>query len=344
MLFQIISIAVLVTWGSIIVGRRLGFVDRPDARKTHIGEIPLVGGIAIFLTILIGTFILGIPPFTGQMLVIASLVFAFGVYDDYSHLNANLRLVVQYGSGALLATFGEIPIDNVGNLLAMGDIPLLYLTIPLTALSVAGLSNAFNMIDGIDGLSASTIALPLVVLYLLALSAGHPMAESLLLMLVPVLVFLCFNLGPNTAWLPKIFLGDGGSVTMGFIITACLVYFSQGENAIILPVTALWLVTLPLMDMLATMMRRVKNGRKLMEADRFHVHHTLMDLGLGPRQTLVLLVSYATVCAIIGLALENVPEYISLFVYFLLFFSHCLTVAKISEISKTMNRNQASQA
>ena len=81
-----------------------------------------------------------------------------------------------------------------------------------------------------------------------------------------------------------------------------------------------------------------------MEADRFHVHHTLMDLGLGPRQTLVLLVSYATVCAIIGLALENVPEYISLFVYFLLFFSHCLTVAKISEISKTMNRNQASQA
>ncbi|MEH6570434.1 MAG: MraY family glycosyltransferase [Halioglobus sp.] len=344
MLYQIIAIAVLATWASIIAGRRLGFVDRPDARKTHIGEIPLVGGIAIFLTILIGTFILGIPPLTGQMLVIASLVFVFGVFDDYSHLNANLRLVVQYGSGALLATFGGIPIDNVGNLLAMGDIPLLYLTIPLTALSVAGLSNAFNMIDGIDGLSASIIALPLVVLYVLALSASHPMAETLLLMLIPVMVFLCFNLGPNTVWLPKIFLGDGGSVTMGFIITACLVYFSQGENAVILPVTALWLVTLPLMDMLATMMRRVKNGRKLMEADRFHVHHTLMDLGLGPRQTLVLLVCYATACAIVGLALENVPEYISLLIYFLLFISHCLSVAKISAISKTMNRNQTAQA
>jgi len=332
--YEIALIAAVVTWGSIAFGYRMGLVDKPDARKTHNGEIPLVGGIAIFLTILAGIFVLDIPPLTYQMLLIASIVFAFGVYDDYRHLNAGMRLIVQYGSGALLATYGGIAIHNVGNLLGMGDIPLLLLTIPLSALSVAGLSNAFNMIDGIDGLAASTIALPLLILFLLASNSGHPMASSLLLMLIPVGVFLCFNLGPNNSVLPKIFLGDGGSVTMGFMVTACLVFFSQGENAVILPVTALWLVTVPLMDMLATMMRRVKNGKKLMEADRSHLHHTLMDLGLSSRQTLALLVSYASVCALVGLALEAVPEYLSLLIYFLLFVSHCLFVIKVGRTQR----------
>lgn len=338
MWYQIIPIAFVATYASIFFGRRLGFIDKPDARKTHLGEIPLVGGIAIFVTILLGIYLLDITPLTYEMLIIASIVFAFGVFDDRIHLNATMRLFVQYGSGALLATYGGIAIHNVGNLLAMGDIPLLFMTIPLSALSVAGLSNAYNMIDGIDGLASSMIGLPLLVLYSLAVASGHPMANNLLLMLVPVLVFMCFNLGPNTRWLPKIFLGDGGSVTMGFLVTACLVYFSQGDNRVILPVTALWLVTVPLMDMLATMLRRVRNGKKLMDADRSHLHHTLMDMGLSPRQTLVLMVTYAGLCAMAGLALENAPESISLLIYFLLFLSHCVFVLKSSKISAFINR------
>jgi UDP-GlcNAc:undecaprenyl-phosphate GlcNAc-1-phosphate transferase len=202
------------------------------------------------------------------------------------------------------------------------------LTVPLTALAVAGLSNAYNMIDGIDGLAASTIALPLLVLYGLALHAGHPGADFLLLMLVPLAVFLLFNLGPDNRLLPKIFLGDGGSVTLGFLVTASLVYFSQGENRLILPVTALWLVTVPLMDMLATMLRRAKHRHKLMAADRSHLHHTLMDMGLSARHTLVLLAAWAVACALLGLALENIPEYLSLACYCLVFLGHCVFVIK----------------
>ncbi|MEZ5502492.1 MAG: hypothetical protein R3E50_07435 [Halioglobus sp.] len=119
------------------------------------------------------------------------------------------------------------------------------------------------------------------------------------------------------------FLGDGGSVTLGFLVTASLVYFSQGEYAIIRPVTALWLVTVPLMDMLATMLRRYRLGHDLMKADRSHLHHTLMDKGLGKRQTLVLMVGYASLCAIAGIVLEQTTEYLSLLCYFLLFIGHC---------------------
>jgi UDP-GlcNAc:undecaprenyl-phosphate GlcNAc-1-phosphate transferase len=336
-ILQTLIAALLITRLAAGIGYRLGRVDLPDARKNHQGTVPLTGGIAIFVTLLAGTFALGITPYTYPMLAIACGVFALGVFDDFRHIHAGARLLIQFGSGILLATYGGIAITNVGNLLAMGDIPLLLLTVPLSALSVAGLSNAYNMIDGIDGLAASTIALPLLALYLLAMQAGHPMADSLLLMLLPLGVFLLFNLGPNNRLLPKIFLGDGGSVTLGFLVTASLVYFSQGHDALILPVTALWLVTLPLMDMLATMLRRAKHGHKLMEADRSHLHHTLMDMGLSPRHTLLLLVLYAAACALLGLALEAIPEYLSLLCYFLLFCGHCLFVIKSGTIIRKVS-------
>lgn len=322
-LLQILIAALVITRVSVSLGARAGLVDGPNERKQHHGNIPLTGGIAVFVSILFGTFALDIAPYTYQMLVIACAVFLVGVFDDFRHISASARLLLEFASGILLATFGGIAIANVGNLLAFGDIHLLYLTVPLSALAVAGLSNAYNMIDGIDGLAAGTIALPLLVLYLLALQAGHPRADALLLMLVPLCLFLLFNLGPNSRWLPKMFLGDAGSVTLGFLVTASLVFFSQGGNALIKPVTALWLVTLPLMDMLATMLRRYRRGNSLVEADRSHLHHTLMDSGLGKRATLLLMLGYASLCALIGLLLEGIPEYLSLLLYFLLFCGHC---------------------
>ncbi|MEP4486927.1 MAG: hypothetical protein ABJ013_14955 [Halioglobus sp.] len=330
MITSLLLISVISTLAAIAVCRWVGLVDNPSDRKRHVGNIPLSGGIAVFITIVVSTFALNIPAYTPTMLTIAILVFGLGVFDDFRHITPWLRLSLQYGAGVALATYGGIAIHNVGNLLALGDIPLLMLAVPLTALAVAGLSNAYNMIDGIDGLSASLMLVPLAVLSTLAALMYHPMLNSLLVMAVPLIVFLLFNLGPNTKYLPKIFLGDGGSITMGFLITASLVFFSQGDSAIIHPVTALWLVTIPLMDMLATMARRARKGRKLMEADRYHLHYSLIDLGLSPGMTLLLLVVYAVACAFIGLFLESLPDYISMFSFFALFIVHLTFVAKVS--------------
>lgn len=337
--------ALIITRLCVSGGFRLGLVDRPDVRKHHSGAVPLTGGIAICLTIAFGVLVLAIPPYTHEMLILAAAVFLVGVFDDLRNINATLRLVIQYGCGILLATYGGIAIHNVGNLLGFGNIPLALLTIPLTALSVAGLANAYNMIDGIDGLAASLIAMPLAVLYLLALNAGHPDTPFLLLMLIPLAVFLLFNLGPDNRLLPKMFLGDGGSITLGFLVTASLVYFSQGEQALIRPVTALWLVTVPLMDMLATMLRRAKNHVPLMEADRRHFHHTLIDtLGLSRRAALVTMVLYSLMAAALGLALEATHEYISMAAYFALFGLHCLFVVRSERIGALFEaRRKASE-
>lgn len=325
----IIAISILLMRIAISAAYRVGLVDHPGTRKRHAVPVPLSGGIAIFATICFGVFALDIETFTDASLVIAGILLLVGVYDDYRHINPWVRLAIQYAAGILLATYGGIAIKNVGNLLAMGDIPLLLLTVPLTALSVAGLSNAYNMIDGIDGLAASLLTLPLIVLYVLGKTAAHPQSEMLLLPILPLLVFLIFNLGPDNRWFPKLFLGDAGSVTIGFLVTAALVFFSQGDNALILPVTALWLVTVPLMDMLATMLRRARKRVPLMEADRLHFHHTLMDtLGLSARQALLTMMTYAGAAAALGLVLESIPEYLSLACYFLLFFCHCTFVLK----------------
>ena len=330
-ILKVLLAALVLLRATASLGAWLGLLDRPDARKQHQGNVPLTGGIGVFTTLLFGTFVLGIEPYTGPMLVIASALFLVGVFNDMRQLSIRTRLLVQFGSGLLLATLGGIPIVNVGNLLALGDIPLLFLSVPLTALAVAGLSNAYNMIDGIDGLAASTLALPLFILYLLAWRAGHPGADALLLLLVPIGVFLLFNLGPGGRVFPRLFLGDAGSVTLGFLVTASLVHFSQEENAVIRPVTALWLVTVPLMDMLATMLRRYRYGHSLFAADRSHLHHTLMDRGLRSRQTLAVLVGYSVLCAIVGLLLEGIPEYFSLLCYFILFCGHCLFVLAAGE-------------
>jgi len=338
LMLTLLFVSLLITRITAGAGYRLGLRDNPDTRKLHTGTVPLTGGIAIFLTILFGTWALAIPPLSFPMLVIAGLVFAVGVFDDWRHINPWLRLGVHYGAGLLLAAYGGIAIVDVGNLLALGNIPLLLLGVPLTALSVAGLTNAYNMIDGIDGLAAATGALPLLVLYCLALQAGHPMADTLLLTLVPLGVFLLFNLGRNARLMPKIFLGDAGSVTLGFFVTASLVYFSQGDNALIHPVTALWLVTVPLMDMLATMLNRARQGRRLMTADRFHLHHKLMEHGLDAHRTLALLVAYGLACALLGLALQQMPEYISLLCYCLLFCGHCLFMLRDGLLGELLRR------
>ncbi|MEM1111614.1 MAG: MraY family glycosyltransferase [Pseudomonadota bacterium] len=331
--------ALVISRACISVALEEGLVDHPDERKTHQGAVPLAGGPAFFITLIFGNLALDIPPYTPTLLVIAAGVLLLGLYDDMNHIKATFRLMLQFGAGLLIATWGGISITNVGNLLAMGDIPLMVLAAPLTALAVAGLSNAYNMIDGIDGLAASTVILPLAVLFALAVQAGHPMAPTLLLMIVPLAVFLLYNLGPNNRWLPKMFLGDAGSVTLGVLVTASLVYFSQGEQALINPVTALWLVTVPLMDMLATMLRRLKNGRHLMQADRSHLHHALMDMRFSRRQTLALMLIYGVACAGTGLWLEQFPEFISMAAYFALFGAHCLFVLKSETIGRKLFGN-----
>lgn len=320
------ALAFTFVWLAIWVTRRVGLVDRPDERKQHSGHVPLAGGLALFASLLAADFLFTLPPFGALELLLMSVVFCAGLWDDWRELSASRRLLVQLFCGCLMVASANFVIFQVGDLLGFGPMGLSLLALPLTALAFAGMANAFNMIDGVDGLAATLALLPLAVLAFLTHSAGHPVYPTLVALIFPLLVFLCFNLGPDSRWLPKMFLGDSGSNLLGFIVCGLLIYLSQGGNRLIPPVTALWLVAVPLMDMLATMLLRLREGHHLMRPDRRHLHHILQDMGFDLTLTRGIIIGHASVLCGLGLLLMSLPEFTSMYLYLAVFCGHCAFV------------------
>jgi UDP-GlcNAc:undecaprenyl-phosphate/decaprenyl-phosphate GlcNAc-1-phosphate transferase len=313
-------------WLAIWVARRIGLVDKPDQRKQHSGHVPLAGGLALFASLLAADFLFTLPPFGALELVLVGIVFCAGLWDDWRELSAGKRLLVQLLCGCLMVISSNFVIRQVGDVLGFGPIGLAVLALPLTALAFAGMANAYNMIDGLDGLAATLALVPLALLANLAYAASHPVYPTLVALMIPLLVFLLFNLGSDSRWLPKMFLGDSGSNLLGFVVCGLLIYLSQGENPLIPPVTALWLIAVPLMDMLATMLLRLREGHHPMRPDRRHLHHILQDMGYDLALTRGIIIGYALVLSGLGLLLMSLPEFVSMYLYLAVFCSHCAFV------------------
>lgn len=311
---------------------RVGLVDRPDVRKLHDGHIPLAGGPMVFAAFAIAALSLEMPVLVMNgsvaQIVLIAVIFMVGLLDDYVHLPPALRLGVQALCGLMMPVFGDVILHDLRDLLGFGPIMLGYAAVPLTALAFAGMVNAYNMIDGVDGLCATLALLPLLVVGVLAWQAGHPTAHALLMVTTALAVFLAFNLSSGTRWLPKLFLGDSGSGMLGFAVCSVLVYFSQPPQMLLKPVTCLWLVAVPLFDMLTTMLIRVREGHHPMRADRRHLHHLLMDRGFSGFNTRRIMISYAVVMIVAGFLLMPQSSYVSMAAILAVFATHVTLVCR----------------
>ena len=275
--------------------KKLGIVDKPDGvRKIHKGEIPLSGGFSLFISFLI--VVLFIHPSNLQTMsfdqsallqvfLISPIVLFLGLWDDIRPLPTSIRLIFQIFASWLVIIITDIHILDLGDLLGFGNIYLGDAGIPLTIFMVVGVCNAFNMIDGMDGL----VGIVLLVLCSALSTIINLSSLNSVLFLTPIIafVFLFFNLG-LLGKKQKIFLGDSGSTCIGFIAAWTLIILSQGEERIFQPVTALWLIMLPLIDALSTFLSRLWNRKSMFVGDRTHIHHMLLDSGL--KKELVLLI------------------------------------------------------
>ena len=322
----LVGLAFGFTWLAVWFARRSGLVDKPDQRKQHDGHVPLAGGLALFASLLAADVLFTLPPFGALELALIGVVFCAGLWDDWRELSASKRLFVQLACGCLMVISSNFVIRQVGDLLGFGPIGLAVLALPLTAPAFAGMANAHNMVDGLDGLAATLALVPLALLANLAYAASHPVYPTLVALMIPLLVFLLFNLGSDWRWLPKIFLGDSGSNLLGLVVCGLLIYLSQSENPLIPPVTALWLVAVPLMDMLATMLLRLREGHHPMRPDRRHLHHILQGLGYDLALTRGIIIGYALVLSGLGLLLMPLPEFVSMYLYLAVFCGHCAFV------------------
>ena len=298
-----IGVSLVSFFGISILFKRYGLVDKPDGiRKIHKGEIPLGGGLGLFISaslIMYAIFpqhSLGAHGYYNSLASIwfISLIILFlGLIDDLKPLSSSLRLIIQILASWLVILVTDMYVRDLGDLLGFGNLYIGQLGIPLTIFMVVGVCNAFNMLDGMDGLVGIVLLVTSTTISIVAFNKGLP--GILFLGTVILFVFLFFNLGFFTRkW--KIFLGDSGSMWIGFITAWLLIALTQpGEKNLFDPVTALWLILLPLIDALSTFINRVWNKRSMFLGDRTHFHHALLDSGLKKWKVLLVFLSVSLI-------------------------------------------------
>ena len=319
------------------VAQRIGLVDKPNARKLHDGSIPLVGGISICISILY--FLFNNPdilPNTPLYAICILILVSIGALDDKYDLSFKLRFAVQASLSVVMMVLGDIELTSIGDIFGTGKIVTLgWFGYFVTILAVVGAINAFNMVDGIDGLLGGLSIVTFGGLGLvLAYDSQHNLAYICLVMVVTIIPYILLNLGAFGRR-RKVFMGDAGSMLIGFTVIWLLLQSSQnGTEPPLRPVTALWLIAVPLMDMAAIMIRRIRRGDSPFKPDREHLHHIFQKLGLSSNQALVVICTIATLYAGVGIYSEitNIPEYIMLYSFIACFTSYLALLNNVWKI------------
>ncbi|EOX4436402.1 UDP-N-acetylglucosamine--undecaprenyl-phosphate N-acetylglucosaminephosphotransferase [Vibrio alginolyticus] len=320
------------------VAKKIGLVDKPNARKLHAGAVPLVGGVSICLVLVQ---YLTFKPDTIEhswlyVLCICTLTI-IGAIDDKIDLSFKIRMGVQAVLSFVMMKVAGIELHSLGNMFGLGQISLGWLGTIITVFAVIGAINAFNMVDGIDGLLGGLSIVTLGALaYLLQVDSQHGAAYLCVVIIVAMLPYIFMNLG-ILGRERKVFMGDAGSMMIGFTVIWLLLGVSQTEQSepLMRPVTALWLIALPLMDMAAIMIRRIRRGDSPFKPDREHLHHIFQRLGLGPRQTLVAICFIALTFAAFGIYGENadLPEVMMFGAFITCFIGYAIVLAHIWRIT-----------
>lgn len=290
----------------IIVFRRLSarleLIDCPDAvRKQHRGRIPLCGGIAIMLAFALTSFFShSVQDLGAPFWVALFLVTSLGVADDRHPLPAVVRLAVQIAVSVSLVRTLDIGMLSTGIPLLKPEMELLPLLSVVGTLFVVGLMNAWNMLDGVDGLAGGAAAVALIWLMLVVASTSSmDISDPLGTLLVCLCGFLVFNMRSPLRVRASIFLGDAGSMSLGLIAAYVILVLATDATPVSFT-SLLWIVVVPVTDTLSLIIRRVLAHRSPMSADRWHLHHLLIDHGFTPSSTTSTILILSAVCGGVG--------------------------------------------
>jgi UDP-GlcNAc:undecaprenyl-phosphate/decaprenyl-phosphate GlcNAc-1-phosphate transferase len=292
-------------------------VDRPGGRKTHRGDIPVVGGLAMFLGCIFGGGLLPANLFVSVSLLSASaLVVLVGLLDDRFEISPISRLTAHLVAALLvLGTTSDLAIHTLGSPFGESVIQFTgWMSGAFTCVAIMGAINAFNMLDGMDGLAGTMAFNALIALSILASMIGDLSVGGISIVFCgAVAAFLIFNIPAKFNRGFRCFMGDAGSTLLGFLLACLCISISQGDGARISPTTTLWVVALPLFELLWTTLRRVLKGTSPFQPDRAHFHHNLLDAGFGVRGAFFVLICLGAMLAAAGIAIHyyEVPDYLS---------------------------------
>tara|TARA_B100001248_G_scaffold261188_1_gene251522 strand:- start:3249 stop:4316 length:1068 start_codon:yes stop_codon:yes gene_type:complete len=321
--YIIISIIASMTINSVLrnyAKRYKILVDLPDRnRKFHRRPTPITGGIGILLALLIsGKLYIDlndltgyVPEFTFQLVLISVPLLILFIIDDIKDLKPYFRILIQSSLSVYMIMSTGVYLETLGNLFGFGNISLGILGIPFTIFCVVGVMNAFNMMDGINGLCSGCAMLALL---LIGFYSGLIYDSMLVLIVGSMIGFLIFNLG----FFGKkrgVFLGDSGSNLIGFWVAWIAIYSSQNEIYSIEPVTMLWFIAIPLLDCIGLIVDRLKKGKNWSTAGRDHIHHKLMEK-FSSRGTLFVILIITLITGLFGMLIDEIwPSYISMILF-----------------------------
>jgi UDP-GlcNAc:undecaprenyl-phosphate/decaprenyl-phosphate GlcNAc-1-phosphate transferase len=302
----------------------LGLISHPGGHRCHTQPTPLVGGVGIFAGVAAGVWLLPIDDsLRHAVLAAGAILVAVGVWDDIKEVSFTARFVAQALAVSLLAYIADVSLRELGHIFDAGQpMALGRWGIALTIFAAVGVINAVNMSDGLDGLAGGLSLVTVIALLSVAQISGQlAYAPVLGVVIAALAAFMLYNVRTPGFGPARLYLGDAGSLLIGFLLAWLLVAMTQGEARALAPVTALWIFALPLFDTVAALLRRPLQGRSPFHSDRTHYHHYLRALGLSVNQTLLASLSAAAALAAVGLYGEyrGVAEHIMFYSFLALF-------------------------
>lgn len=285
------------------IASHLGLVDVPGGRKTHSGEVPVIGGIAMFLGMLSAALSVGVS-WVGEaaLLVASALMVIVGALDDRFDVAPYARIVAHIAAAVTLTMASGYTVESLGDLFGFGDVGLGPAAFAFTVVAAIALINGFNMLDGMDGLAGGVALIALGGLsYYFVGSASSSAAIVSLGLVGAVCAFLIFNLPAKFNRSVLAFMGDAGSTLLGFILAGLALVAIQPRGAGLPPVVVLWLLPIPIIELFTSTIRRLVTGLSPMQADRGHFHHRLLEGGFSVKAVFILYLLVSTASAVAGL-------------------------------------------
>lgn len=286
---------------AIKIAPKLGAVDVPkDGRRMHTKAMPRFGGLAIFVGTMASLMIFGgnnekiIPVMIG-----GTLIYILGVVDDLKNLPAKVKFGCQLLVAMLMYSMG-LQIKFITNYFGDGVLPFgKVLCFVVTVLWIVGITNTINLIDGLDGLAAGVAAVSSLFIAYVAYIHGDEYGMMVVCVAMLALAGGCMGFLPFNFYPAKIFMGDGGSLFLGFMIAALSVVGPLKRSTMIAVVVPVIVLGIPIFDTFFAILRRMVNHRPIMEADKGHLHHRLMASGYGQRRAVLMIYG---ISAVMGMA------------------------------------------
>lgn len=310
-------VALVVMPAVIFLAKKTGAMDAPNARKVHKKPVPRIGGLGIYAGFMAAIIFIALKfGLDGEQLkeivglvLSGSLIVALGLVDDYKNLPANVKLIGQIVAAAVLVLFFDVRIDFVTD--PFGDFLYLEkLAVPVTIFWLVGLTNTVNLIDGLDGLAAGVASIASITIMFVALDQNLTLVAVLTAALAGAAVgFLKYNFNPA-----EIFMGDTGSMFLGFMLAGISVTGSVKSVATIALIVPIFALGLPILDTTFAIVRRFRGGVPIFKPDKGHLHHRLLSVGFTQRQAVLLMYVISALFGLSAIALTEVSRQVAVLI------------------------------